>query len=58
MASRAGGSGWAGPTSSQRNNQTDRAGPDINRAAISLASSALYLASGPVGQPSPVESRK
>ena len=36
LASRAGGSGWAGLTSGQRNNRADRAGPDLNRAAISL----------------------
>ena len=36
LASRAGGSGWAGPTSGQRNNRADRAGPDLNRAAILL----------------------
>ena len=36
LASRAGGSGWAGPTSGQRNNRADRAGPDLNQAAILL----------------------
>ena len=33
LASRAGGSGWAGPTPGQGNN---RAEPDLNRAAILL----------------------
>ena len=36
LASRAGGSGWAEPTPGQENNRADRAGPDLNRAAISL----------------------
>ena len=36
MGSRAGGSGWAEPTPGQENNQADRAGPDLNRPAISL----------------------
>ena len=36
LANRAGGSGWAEPTPGQENNRADRAGPDLNRAAISL----------------------
>ena len=36
LASRAGGSGWAEPTPGQENNRADRAGPDLNWAAISL----------------------
>ena len=36
LANRAGGSGWAGPTLGQGNNRADRAGLDLNRAAISL----------------------
>ena len=36
LASRAGGSGWAEPTPSQENNRANRAGPNLNRAAISL----------------------
>ena len=36
LASRAGGLGWAEPTPGQENNRADRAGPDLNRAAISL----------------------
>ena len=36
LASRAGGSGWAEPTPGLENNRADRAGPDLNRAAISL----------------------
>ena len=36
LANRAGGSGWAEPTPGQENNRVDRAGPDLNRAAISL----------------------
>ena len=36
LASWAGESGWAGPTSGQRNNRADRAGSDLNRAAILL----------------------
>ena len=39
LASRAGGSGWAEPTPGQENNRADRAGPDLNRAAISLTQS-------------------
>ena len=34
LASRAGGSGWAEPTPGQENNRANRAGPDLNRAAI------------------------
>ena len=36
LASQAGGSGWVGPTPGQGNNRADRAGPDLNRVAISL----------------------
>ena len=54
LANRAGGSGWAEPTPGQENNRADRAGPDLNRAAISLTQPILYRASGPTGQPSPM----
>ena len=36
LANRAGESGWAEPTPGQENNRADRAGPDLNRAAILL----------------------
>ena len=36
LVNRAGGSCWAEPTPGQENNLADRAGPDLNRAAISL----------------------
>ena len=43
LASRAGGSGWAVPTPGQENNRADRAGPDLNRAAISLTQLGPYI---------------
>ena len=50
LASRAGGWGWAEPTPGQENNRADRAGLDLNLAAISLTQPSLYRASGLVGQ--------